>query len=428
MDLSLVTNAIVLVIFITFSVFHIQKNFRLFFLLIPFYFQALTTILSLAYIETGMYISEQDRDGYFIGAGIYFILFFMLTIILLDKGFLFLNKHVVFKTFSFSFKGKDADLRVVENIMLFALALLFLNVFLSPSPLLDDSINQFSYWSLSKLSFLRNIFGHTSIFIPFITGLIFLKDRKKGIIYLLIYFSYLVLIGQKFGPFINGFYAFFLPSVLLLKKFSTVKIRAFFNYKILFVFGLLLFLVAYKYSLRNPFENIGADTVLKAIIYRAFGLQAHLFWGSLEQFALVNPNQHTWQLTDLNEGMHHLMRYFWPGNIKDINAAINNNFSFTNAYPAILFKIFPIYLVYLVHIVLIIFLLLPISWIFNQLVLKQKIFLSVVAFQFYFWSVYAFTMGYFYKLKYAIALILFLSLTSFLIQKIKSKHAEKSIE
>src|SRR5690606_30149511 len=148
------------------------------------------------------------------------------------------------------------------------------------------------------------IFGNTSIFIPFSLGLIHRRYKKVTITLLILYFINMVLIGQKFSPIVSGLYAFFFPIVLTSHKRITIPLVKFINYKVLLVLFCLFGFVYYKYSLLNPFKHLGVDTPFQAIIYRAFGLQAHLFWGCVQDF-IITGKPVSWNMFDLNYGMHH---------------------------------------------------------------------------------------------------------------------------
>lgn len=374
---------------------------------------------SLIYIEEGIFINEQGRDSYFIGSVFFYLIFFLLTIYLCEKTITYLDKHINFRNINFKFIGYDIGSKFILYLVILILFLLYLNVYLSNSPLFDDEVSRFTYWEDSKLSFLNSIFGNTSIFIPFSLGLIFKKYKKTSIFLLILYFLNMILIGQKFSPIISGLYAFFFPIVLASTKQFSFSIRKFINYKVLVVFLILFGIVYYKYSLLNPFKHLGVDTPFKAIVYRAFGLQAHLFWGSVENFVISGMDK-SWNLTDLNYGMHHLMRHFYPGSQEQLNNAIKSGYSFTNAYPAILLYIFPIYIAYIIHAIFMIFLLGPLIWFFKRIITGSNLILSLVSFQFLSWTVYAFKMGYFYKLLLPIVFFLMFAYVIYIINKSKA--------
>lgn len=416
--MSFLLNISIVLFVIFFSIHRLNRNYKLFYLLLYVYYQGIITSASLTFIESGIYISEQGRDSYFVWANLCFLFFFLISIFSVEWVFKFLNRHVRFEVPSLYYQGTNIGYLAIFFLGLVILGLLILNLVMSPSPLFDNSVTRFTYWPNSKFPVLRGIFGNTAAFLPFIFGNVYLRKKRSGLILLLMYVVYLVLIGQKFSPIVRSLYAFFLPWVLSSNiefKFNVMKfVKSYFSVIFLFIFGL----VYLKYSIHNPFINAGAKTPLEAIFYRAFGLQAHLFWGSMEQFVFLG-HQKSWDLQELYKGMHTLMRYFWYGDLDHIERSIQNGFSFTNAYPAILLKIFPLGLAYVFHAFLISSVLAPITWLLNALMRKNKQILSLLTFQFFNWTGISFIMGYFNKAIPGILLILLISFYSFLVLNLK---------
>ncbi|NDV14595.1 hypothetical protein GO009_01035 [Muricauda sp. TY007] len=416
--MSFFLNISIVLFVIFFSIHRLNKNYKLFYLLLYVYYQGIITSASLTFIETGIYISEQGRESYFVWANLCFLVFFLISIFSVERVFKSLNRHVRFQAPSISYQGANIGYLIIFALGILILGLLLLNLLMSSSPLFDNSVTRFTYWPNSKFPVLRSIFGNTAAFLPFIFGNIYVRRKRSGLMLLLIYIAYLVLIGQKFSPIVRSLYAFFLPWVLtsnIVFKFSVVKfVKSYFSIIFFLIFGL----VYVKYSIHNPFINAGAKTPIEAIFYRAFGLQAHLFWGSVEQFVFWG-HEKSWDLQELYKGMHVLMRYFWYGDLDHIERSIQNGFSFTNAYPAILLKIFPLGIAYVFHALLVGSVLAPITWLLNVLMVKNKQILSLLTFQFFNWTGISFIMGYFNKAIPGILLILIISFYSFLAFNLK---------
>ncbi len=414
MTFTLALNLFLFLIFLTFSYYALKRDFKIFYILLLFYFQGFNTIASLTYIEEGVFINEQGRDGYFVGSVFFYIVFFFLTIVLCEKTIKYLDKNLAFSDFNISLFKLRIGYRFLLVFIVLVLFLLYLNVYLSPSPIFSSEVTRFTYWQNSRLSFLNGVFGNTSIFVPFALGILIRKYRYLAIALLVLYFLNMVLIGQKFSPIISGLYAFFFPIVMRLGSNTQIRIRRFLTVRTALIFLALFSIVYYKYSLHNPFVRAGAETPFEAIIYRAFGLQAHIFWGCVENY-VTHGMENTWRVWELNQGMHHLMRHFYPGDIEQLNRSISIGFSFTNAYPAILLRIFPVYLSYFAHAVLMIFVLGPLLWMFKKIITGKNVVFAVISFQLFNWVVYAFKMGYFYKLQIPVIFVLFYTFFAFMV-------------
>lgn len=401
--MSLVFNFTILLIFILFLYFLIKLDFKLVFLYGLLVFQAITIIPSLIYIEEGIFISEQGRESYFVGATLTYVIYFIITFSVIFLTFTSFKKLKAM-TPVFSDNGKPLDKKIIYYIAVIAMSVLFFNASLSKLPLFDPSITRFSYWENSQFPFLNKILGNTSIFIPFILGILYKHNKVKSIIILILYFGYNFLIGQKFSPIVSGLFSFFLPMILEYDK--RINIKFFFNKKVIISF-LLIFAVAYlviykRYEQRRPYAIIKIYDPNEAMFYRAFGLQGHLMWGAIETY-VYNDADHTYNFSDLSKGMQHLMYKFAViKNKKSFENSIENGFNFTNGYPSILFYVFPVGIAVIVHIFLTITILGFIGWLLVRFVIHKAYVMAVITYQLFNWTIYAFTMGYFYKLKYTI--------------------------
>ncbi|TKS57065.1 DUF6418 domain-containing protein [Mesohalobacter halotolerans] len=408
MDVFQIINYLSFALYLVFCVYFVKKAFAFSFLYGLIIFQSITILPSLIYIESGIYINEQGRNSYFSWATVITCAYFIITLLTLYLSHKSLNKYD-FRTFTFSYKGKNVESFILKFIAVIVLSLLLFNAALSPLPLFDMSLSRFTYWSNSRFPFLNTIFGNTASFIPFILGILAPKNKRFSIIMLLIYFFYNFLTGQKFSPILNGSFSFFLPIVIMNaeKVKQVLKKRLLSIIVILSISSVVIYQVIYtRYEARVPFANIQIYDPNEAIFYRIFGLQGHLMWGSTERFVFNNAKR-SYNPTDLLYGMPNMMSEF-----ADSKEVLENNadtgFNFTNAYPGILFKIFPASLALLTHILLTVILLAFAGWVLRKFIERNAKILAVVTFQFYIWLLYAFTMGYFYKVFFmAVFLILY---------------------
>ncbi len=411
--MELLVNILFSLFLLVVTIWAFKKNFKLYFIFGLIIYQAFTVIPSLVYIETGnKIISEQGRYGYFVGSVFYFGLFYLLSLLFIYLTFNTLKK-VRLRTFYFTYNGKNIEMYVLLVLVIIVLSILLINAYLSPSPLFDSHVNRFTYWKMARFPILNKLFGNTAMFIPFALGILFLRYKKLSVLLLAIYYVYNFYIGQKFSPIVNGTFSFLLPLVI---HYDTKTFFKFiFNKKTMFL-GFILAIVVYnviynKYEKTHPFAVIKIYNPNEAMFYRIFGLQAHLFWGATERY-VYQEVPHTWNISSLAYGMHEMMKEFAVGGEKFANISARIGFNFTNAYPSILLMVFPPLLAYFIHIFIIIFILTLSGWILIRLVENKSYILSLFAFQFFLWTIYALTMGYFYKLIFGIifnALILIMA-------------------
>ena len=158
-------------------------------------------------------------------------------------------------------------------------------------------------------------------------------------------------------------------------------------------------------------------TPFEAVFYRFFGLQAHLFWGVIEQY-IYQGKANTWNLLELWKGMHHLMLEFWPGSHEDYISVTTRGVSWTNAYPSILVRIFPLPLALIANFILMSFVAL-IQTLLSVFVKRKSLFISIILFQLLIWTSFAYTMAYFSKLLIPIFFIITFFIYKYLVSQTK---------
>ncbi|HET8810835.1 MAG TPA: DUF6418 domain-containing protein [Flavobacteriaceae bacterium] len=405
--MGLYINILFFLMFLGFSYWYAKKSFTLFFLYGLVFFQAFAILPSLIYIEEGILINEQGRFSFYTGATILCVLYFIFTFMVIAMSFKSFNK-IKLPTFQLAYKGKNVDKHLILATLVIVQFLLLVNAALSPLPFFDDSVDRFSYWSSSRFPFLKTIFGNTAMFIPFGWGLLFPKYKKTAIGMFFVYLGYNFLIGQKFSPIVNGSFSFLLPIVFYYKNnlFNILKK----NIVSLGLIGICLFGIMYtvtynKYKKTRPFANIEIYDPNQAMLYRIFGLQGHLFWGATERYVVGETEAKSFNPTELILGMRVMMHEF----AADQGVLLSNEesgFNFTNAYPAILFKIFPLSVALIFHTFFTIGFLAVMGWVLKEFLNHRALILSLIAYQLFLWTLYAFSMGYFNKLYIPVAFLL----------------------
>lgn len=406
--MGLYVNLFFALIFLLFTYYYVKKSFLLSFLYGLVFFQAITVIPSLIYIEEGIYINEQGRFSFFTGATIVCVLYFIFTFILIAMAFKTFNRYRL-PVFQFKYGDKNIEWMLVLALITIPLSLLLLNAVLSPLPILDSSVTRFSYWSSSRFPFLNSLFGNTAMFVPFAIGLIFPRSKIFSVFLLFVFFGYNFMIGQKFSPILQGSFSFLLPIVFHYRNNLNLYIkRAIFP---MFIIGGVLIAIMYtvtynKYEETHPFANIKIYHPHEAMLYRIFGLQGHLFWGATERYLIEEEAPKSFNPADLLYGMRLMMEDFAKDKSMVLNANEEGGYNFTNAYPGILFKIFPVSLGLIFHTFLTIVFLALSGWILKELMIRNALVLSIVAYQLFNWTIYAFVMGYFYKLYFTLVFFL----------------------
>ncbi len=252
--------------------------------LILFFFYAIWSLVSIIYIDSGTYISEQDIISYFTGSSIAFI-FIMLPLFIFTPKFISdrLEKNKSSKLKESIIKNTKFLQNTIYILSILVLVYLYANLYISGIPLFTPKITNFNFYSTySKLPFASIIQSTFSIYFLVFHGMMFSeKSTKKktkfmSFLYYILMIVYRILFGEKFYPFLVYSAFFFIPY--LMKLFHERKNKGFFSLKqitiVLMIVCVLLGGVLYKYSKNNK-----KDTPVEQLISRIFSLQSHMFWG-----------------------------------------------------------------------------------------------------------------------------------------------------
>lgn len=393
--MAIFINTIVALMALLVVLYLLKKDLGLFLLSYVIIIQYIWMFFSLIVIESGIYINEQERSGYFVYSSIILFLFFSSTVVsLIFFKRIFTRFFDKEKIIRFKFLKINED-KLSIIIIFIVLMMAFLNIFSSPIPLFSKEVTKFNFWEYAKYPFLKSVVGNVMGFVAFGSTLLYYRFRKTSIFFLLLYVTYLLLVGQKFTGFLIGTYGVLLAFYYSSNNKIEFNLKWIFNKYVLIVGVALFYLILNKYTLKNPFKYLGL-TPVESIFYRTFGLQAHVFWGVVERYVYLGmPN--TWDISELWKGMHHLMLEFWPGSLKDYISVTTRGVSWTNAYPSILVRIFPLSIALVVNFFLISFVAL-IQSMLSVFIRRKSFLISIILFQILTWVSYAYTMAYFYKL------------------------------
>lgn len=181
--ISNLINIILIVLFICIGMLLFKKDKKHFIFYLFIFFMQLWTLVSNAYIETGIYITEQDRYSYSNNSTkmlfLYNVIFFL--------GIYFVNK-VRWNNTSFV-HGKELERNgevgnLSKRILLLLLTcMIVISCSLAINSLLTkftygDAINKFNFWEHSIFPFLL-VFHKQMYLIAIISGIIFTVFKNK---------------------------------------------------------------------------------------------------------------------------------------------------------------------------------------------------------------------------------------------------------
>lgn len=311
----------------------LKRHFGFVFLL---WFGHFWMALSSAYLESGSYITEQQRYSFYNGATLYllFLEFFLWAGVWLVVT---LSKHERhFRPVRLNKSGVWAVLLFV-GVALFSLSV---NLLLTGSPIFEDGLTRFNYWEKSAIPFLNKVFGDVAAPLLTMLGVTFAltkierrPGRRVSLFMFYAFILYYFLIGHKFSMQVLAF-SLFLPPVLYLSwaKLGSLGLRWTYFLKIGVGLGLLFVFIAWYYLEKHQGFVDEQGGVIEAVFYRVFALQGHVWWGGYNEF--INGTELGVSAFDaISNGMQTMMYIVSPAPLVD--AYLSAGVRFTMAYPAI---------------------------------------------------------------------------------------------
>lgn len=415
----MIFNLICIIVIILLGYHIFNKNKIIFICFLPFFIQYTWMSASVLVIEQGAYISEQDRNGEFYFTNFYILLFFITSLAsfvfffnVFDKAFTLGLPRVKF------LKKNETSITLYIAVSIAIVSLI--SLLSSPSVYTSETVSKFNYWKTAAYPSLKVLLGSTIGYLPFVFGIIYNKYKKTTIVLIALYLFYLVGVDQKFTAFMYGFIGFMLSYAVVRAKKKKIDDILNFKKRYLIITGSLIFtLVLLKYTNKNPFQYLNL-TPIESVFYRAFGLQAHVFWGVNEKYVYYNePN--TWDLSELSYGMHVVMREFTPEfHQRYLERLWEGGVSWTNAYPAILLRIFPVPIAIVFHFLL--FSIVPLIYaMLIKMLRKQNYLIAIILFQLTMWLTNVYSMAFFYRLTKVVIIFLFIAFLSKIYSYAKAK-------
>lgn len=357
--------------------------------LLPFVILHWWAILSVAYIETGIYITEQYEFGTRTGA--------CLRLIIHVSAFLCATFLISYKRFD-NYPAMAGPSKGIINffnlIMAGSISVLALGImYFGAIPLFSS--NRFEYFALTP-GIVKKVFLAHGI-LAFVAGLIYGKSRNKRTLSLfLVYLLFIVLSGDKFSAIFWAILSFYGGQKIAgYTPGTSVNIR-----KLLLFFGvifaLLLALVAVGFYYMHEIN----DSLAVAIMDRALGLQGHVWYGT--DLLYIKGTLHTLPISDFftettfrtPKGVDYLM--YEVSDTEFAAAMLDLGITFTMAFPAILLVYFGKY-----SLLVCLFLGCLLGFIVKENMkasIKGKILESIMLYGIYFILIDVFTMGRFWKL------------------------------
>lgn len=310
-----------------------------------FWLSSIPGIVSVFALDSfNLYISEQDRVSHFNYAGIILFLVLSLHFSGLWVSTLFFNKFLArnnryIKAIRSMNNSKATSLGHIFLLFIVpigSLALLYLNLLLSGKPPIfqEGYIDRFIYMQNTALWSLVRFFGVAALPVGILIGLGFylLSKRYKLflVLFFLLYITYLIVIGQKFGGVVLASFLFLLPILLTqVEVVGGMKIFKKYSSLIFILISASVFLVLYHYSRYSYSDNFGGP--LGLFYHRIFVLQGHLFWGISNSLDFWSSTVYP-DFSGLFHAMTTMMREVAPPAIAE--SAIGRGVNFTFGYFA----------------------------------------------------------------------------------------------
>lgn len=332
-------NAIALIVFLLFGLF-VFKSRRYGAYLLFLYIGQLWAIVSCFYIETGIFITEQNVFSFPTGATYRLVLYnmvFFAAAVLTSQVF---SRPDVKQIAPVSEKKKRLSNLWLIPIYLVALAMFF-NAFLT-FILHSGSYDRFTFWQYAIFPKIGALYNFYYILI-FMTGFLFRMNKGNKKIRTLSLFAFLlfngsmIFIGHKFSPIYMGTLIFIIPmlseSANFLYKYKGKVVK--------WVFVLMIVVIAL--SVREYNNTVGSENAFDLLINRVLGLQGHLAWGTDLLVQMGNLNYSNNFADEVNEIIHPTVDHENAG-MKSLmvkvsgsigEAFIRHGINFTMGFPAI---------------------------------------------------------------------------------------------
>lgn len=326
---------------------HMADLFAL--LVLPFTFW-IQLLISSAYIESGIYLIDFLEQSYATGVTIRLFLLLELQLIVIVAVFRKMKKRGKNETGKFEGFSKKQE-RLWNYICICAVTYLLINVLISGNVLTTGSVTRFNFYSeFSRLPYAQPI-SYFTYSLSFIEGNLFAfsnnrRQRKCSLLYLLIVFLQLFLIGIQFGGYFINAIMFAAPLMRKLARYRRlIKVKYIIIASVIVV---IMLIPKYNYfSKTTMYESTGITNAYELLIYRALGQGADLPWKldcQVLEENMIDPSQvieefkSLWTGSSQNVGVDYLMYRACPSSV--YNRYSIGGAAITGGYPMIWIAMF----------------------------------------------------------------------------------------
>lgn len=276
-----IINTIVIIALVFYIVHFYNKAPLIFPFMIPFLQIVVINVVSTAYIEEGVYMADLAKESYMTGGTVrmiilYFIFIFSMQIMYRKKR----NSFQKIETRKLLLRQQKRIILISTIYVLYLLA----DVAVSGSVLTNSAISRFNY--MSNYTTLPLI-GYLSAFrnpVAFISGVVFVDAERKvekvfsAIIPILLIISWILIGNQFFGNI--SIIEYFIIPILFKATYDKKNIMNLKNTVLAGIAVCIAVLPKLSYFQNHTIYGIQGtyNTALSLLLYRAFGLQADVWW------------------------------------------------------------------------------------------------------------------------------------------------------
>lgn len=274
-DLAVVLYIAVGLLFFWFFTLH-------FMLLAPYYIAQLTAVISNAYLERGVYISEQYRHSYTTGSTLGLVTYTLIFMAVAIAVFSALAPGWKLRAYLVRWKPtfNKYIMAGLFGLILLVVVVSGVSLALFGSPLTTE-VTRFEYWKSHPFPYLWRLFMQFAQ-VAFLLGVIHAFSQKKSyraasILALLVFLLINILHGDKFSSnfwcLVSYAVGYFTVRALLdAKRPPVLKLMPYAMSAVVVFYALI------SWSYQN-IDKVGSDAVAQYMFDRAFALQGHTWWG-----------------------------------------------------------------------------------------------------------------------------------------------------
>lgn len=328
------------------------KRFRKF---VPIFFMPLFGMVSVLFsnilIESGSYVTEQEKFGFYNGSTVIYFSWVVYTICLIYI-FSLLYRPLCYNYYEYKWlKNKNRfDFIFLRGLCFFAIACVLFMGLTHGFPLLHG-VDRFVYWSRQDYIF-EFIYGQLFL-ISFLLGWLYHSDRKFSVTLFFIVMVLHILFSNKFSAIALSLFMFFLPWFF--RGFGYFRIKIY----VKIVFLLLMVFVPFLYMVYTVIYGVdGLEEFIDKVLSRIV-LQGHMFWGTInlhDSFLFFNSEHFFNEVLGAygaNDGYYGMQNLMVEVSGEIGKRRIEQGADFTMAYPAVVYNFSGLFGIYVAQFLLV---------------------------------------------------------------------------